>query len=304
MPDQLTPADSHLVPASTRQEHVFRIAEAWRCAVESIIETGSRLIEAKGALKHGEFEIMVRNELPFSESTARKLMRIASHPIIGNRAHVNDFPASWGTLYELSKLTPEDLEHAIEHGVVNSKMERKDAIALTGRQTTPPPSEDVRMEVKCAFCREIETKLPGHQWTENDSPEDQPASTDIVDGLAAQIRKFLAYPKTFTLRATKRGARSMKAPSSEKITLRDKIERVIDRRQRLVPDIVDELRRALRELSATANALGERLEAPITATLDAETTVHGFEEAYARHREEGLLARIAAYKDELPPRPT
>ncbi|WP_202801491.1 hypothetical protein, partial [Bradyrhizobium genomosp. III] len=134
------------------------------------------MIDAKGVLNHGEFEIMVRNELPFSESTARRLMSIASHPTLANRAHVNDLPASWGTLYELSKLKPEDLERALEHGVINSKMERKDAVALLG---APPASavSDHRTEMKCAFCREIESKLPGHQWTENDSAEDQLASS-------------------------------------------------------------------------------------------------------------------------------
>ncbi|WP_234679831.1 DUF3102 domain-containing protein [Bradyrhizobium monzae] len=299
-------ANSEDLPSSARQEHVLRIAEAWRSAVESIIETGSRLIDAKGTLNHGEFEIMVRNELPFSESTARKLMRIASHPIIANRAHVNDLPASWGTLYELSKLKREDLERAIEDGVVNSKMERKDAMALAGRQTILPRSEDIRTEVKCALCRETERKLPGHQWTENDFAEDQPASTELVDDLADQIRKFLAYPKASTLIATKRGARFRTTPVSRKIAVREKIERIIDTRERLVPEIVGELNRALRGLATTANELAERLEASTVATLDGEAKAQsnsrkGFDEAYVRHREAVLIARIAAYQSELPP---
>lgn len=128
MQDQLDLENS--IATSTRQEHVIRIVGAWRSALESIIETGSLLIDSKAALIHGEFQIMVRDELPFSESTARKLMSIASHPTLANRAHVNDLPVSWSTLYELSRLKQEDLERAIEHGVVNSKMERKDAAAL------------------------------------------------------------------------------------------------------------------------------------------------------------------------------
>lgn len=50
---------------------------------------------------------MVRLELPFGESTAEKLMKIASHPLLSKSEHVPILPPAWGTLYELTKLPPE-----------------------------------------------------------------------------------------------------------------------------------------------------------------------------------------------------
>jgi hypothetical protein len=241
----------------TRQEHALRIAGTWRKAVECYLEAGSLLIEAKKELDHGEFEAMVRDELPFSASTARKLMSIAAHPVIVNRAHVNDLPASWGTLYELSKLTKEHLESAIEHGLVTSKMERKDAVALLGRPVSiaasnEVASEEVHTEVQCAFCKEIKNTPVGHQWC--DASEDQPASLEIVEDLSAQITKFLSYPKMW---------------NADKITLRHKIDRIIEARDGIHPHISEELCGALRELGTTANELAAKLEAPI-ATVPAD----------------------------------
>lgn len=264
MKRERVPEDFDTAPAFTRQEHVMRIGGAWRKAVGCFIEAGSLLIEAKKELDHGEFEAMIRDELPFSPSTARKLMSIAMHPVLGNRAHVNDLPASWGTLYELSRMKKEQLERAIEHDLVNSKMERKDAEALLGRPVSVAATNEVRTEVRCAFCKEIESTPAGHQW--HDASEDQPASMDLVDDLAAQIKKFLAYPMLRIPFRNRRGAQSFKrAPFPDKITLRDKIDRIIEARDSLHPAITDELSGALRELASTANELADRLEAEITA---------------------------------------
>ncbi|WP_157158866.1 hypothetical protein [Bradyrhizobium genomosp. III] len=97
----------------------------------------------------------------------------------------------------------------------------------------------------------------------------------------------------------------MKTPDTQRVTLRDKIERIIDTRKRLVPEIVDELRRALRELEGTANKLADRLESPIAAVLDEEAIARPltcsskrFNESYGRQRRARLLERISAYKAE------
>ena len=93
----------------TWETYVHDINAAWRKAVDSIIETGRILLEAKDGpyrLKHGAFEAMVRTELPFNERTGQMLMRIARHPILSDAKHVSllppkigtrsDFAANWG----------------------------------------------------------------------------------------------------------------------------------------------------------------------------------------------------------------
>src|SRR5262245_20790937 len=96
--------DQHL-----SKEWTSCIAAAWRKGVEAFIETGRLLIEAKDALDHGQFEAMVRLKLPFDPSVARKLMAVARHPVLSNRAHAHVLPPSWTTLYELTKLPDETL---------------------------------------------------------------------------------------------------------------------------------------------------------------------------------------------------
>ena len=47
---------------------------------------------------------MVEAELPFSASTARRLMAISEDMRLSNPAHGQLLPQSWRTLYELTKL--------------------------------------------------------------------------------------------------------------------------------------------------------------------------------------------------------
>jgi hypothetical protein len=112
-------------PASkTPKDWAGRITASWQQAVQSIIQTGRLLIQAKDDLDHGEFSGM---ELPFSARTAQMLMKIADHPVLSNAKHVSHLPPSWGTLYQLTHLPDEALETLLADGTINCDLERKDA---------------------------------------------------------------------------------------------------------------------------------------------------------------------------------
>lgn len=117
-----------LVP--TRSEFAERICSHWQDSVQNILEVGRDLTQAKNSLAHGEFEAMVKADLPFSEQTARKLRSIASDERLSNRAHGRDLPASWTSLYELTKLDDEQWVSAMESGAIRPDMERKDITKL------------------------------------------------------------------------------------------------------------------------------------------------------------------------------
>jgi hypothetical protein len=104
--------------------HAERISAAWGKQVASILETGQALIDAKDELEYGSFEAMVQQKLPFEPRTARRLMAIAKCNLL--RTHVSDLPASWGTLYELTRLPLEMLRAKLNDGTINPKTERKD----------------------------------------------------------------------------------------------------------------------------------------------------------------------------------
>jgi Protein of unknown function (DUF3102) len=139
-------------------EWTSRIAAAWQKGVEAILETGRLLIEAKAALKYGEFKSMVQLKLPFNPGTAQRLMAIARHPVISNAAHAPLLPPSWTTLYELTKLSPEALLPKIEDGSITPKTERRDVIAMRPVPTKKPSTKkaaNVEKSIAAASARPV-----------------------------------------------------------------------------------------------------------------------------------------------------
>lgn len=117
-------------PASNRGEWAASIRDMWTTAADAFIGAGRELIDAKAHLPHGEFEAMVESDLPFGPRTARCLMAIAADPRIADSDHAERLPASWGTLYQLTRLDDEAFERAIAIGDINPDMERRDAERL------------------------------------------------------------------------------------------------------------------------------------------------------------------------------
>jgi hypothetical protein len=110
-----------------------QISAAWRKSVEAIIETGQLLIGAKTTLAHGQFELMVKTCCPFGKRTAQTLMAIASHPVLSNAQHVARLPAAWGTLGELARFEPDELDHAIRNYWVKPELKREEVSKLRKR---------------------------------------------------------------------------------------------------------------------------------------------------------------------------
>jgi hypothetical protein len=113
-----------------------RSVEGWQKSVEGILEAGRLLAEAKAALPHGGFEIMVRDQLPFSVRTVQTLMQIAGNPVLSNAQHVALLPPSWGTLAALARVKPLDLKEAIDAGSVQPDMTRAEVDALAKKTKT------------------------------------------------------------------------------------------------------------------------------------------------------------------------
>jgi hypothetical protein len=109
-----------------------RITECWQKQVPSIFEVAALLESAQAELRKRDWTAMVRNDLPFSQSTATKLARIAKCDHLRNSDHGPSLPACWRTLYELTMLTAEQFELGIKSGAINPKMQRKSVKALRG----------------------------------------------------------------------------------------------------------------------------------------------------------------------------
>ena len=119
---------------TARAEWAERITMAWRKSVEAVLDAGRLLKEAKTALPHGAFTAMIENDLPFGARTVQMLMKIADDPRITDPNHGSLLPASWRTLYELTKLTDEQFEARLSTGGIHPEMERRDIVVAAIRE--------------------------------------------------------------------------------------------------------------------------------------------------------------------------
>lgn len=133
----LAPGDAQAPSPETRAEFVAAIKLKLQGAVEQVVAAGDLLVAAKAKLDHGEFGDMIEADLPFGGRTARRLMAIAEDPWIrdqiSNRTHESVLPASWMTLYEITRLPPERRDELVAGGVINPTMQRRD-IATVAKQ--------------------------------------------------------------------------------------------------------------------------------------------------------------------------
>lgn len=160
------------------------VTAAWQGAVESIVETGRRLIEAKERVGHGNW-LPTLEKLPFSQATASKLTLIARHPDISNHSHVNSLPPSWGTLYVLSQLPPGEIPQRIEAGEITPELERVTA------QNWAAVYQQAKQESLNAYDDAIDgfTKMLAYAKTYK-PPADMPAGHRPVAEFAKQAREL------------------------------------------------------------------------------------------------------------------
>ena len=109
------------------------IRAAWLKSVQGIIDTGKALTEAKHALPHGEWLLMVSEDLPFKERAAQRLMAIAADNWISKASHGTYLPASWRTLAEMTRLDDGQKQGLVEHAQeTGHPVERRDVEAVLG----------------------------------------------------------------------------------------------------------------------------------------------------------------------------
>ena len=169
-------ADVVLTPGEwTPQQAATHVSEAWQNAVESIVETGRRLIEAKQRVGHGWWLDTVAL-LPFSERTARALMQVATHPDLGNRQHAADLPASWYTLSVLAQLPPGEVAKRIESGEITPDIDRATAQEIAASYRAAEDEErrkraEERRDAVALLVRVLDLVSPlgvdQHDWVES-----------------------------------------------------------------------------------------------------------------------------------------
>lgn len=153
------PKDSALFWIQLLRGDSDRFELSMRRSLAAAVRLGKRLLQARDSVPHGEFgrlfaehENRVPQALTFSSSWARKLMTIASHPVIEaeaaapNRDHEHVLPADVNTVYLLARLPVAELEDAITNGQVTPTMRRADARDLLPAPDGEPAEPDDLVE--------------------------------------------------------------------------------------------------------------------------------------------------------------
>src|SRR5690349_9168463 len=113
----------------TREEFVAAISGLWRDAQTRFLAIGRYLTRAKERLPHGEFEAMVKNDLPFTPPVAFQL-RAAADAIDAGRLPAEQVPPSYSTVYQLAQLTDTELERAKDAGLLRPDVRREEVMAF------------------------------------------------------------------------------------------------------------------------------------------------------------------------------
>jgi hypothetical protein len=118
------------------KRYANEITGEWRKAVDGILAVGQLLQDAESNLSAPEW-VDLYAELPFSKSTADKLLEIARDTRL--LSHKEHLPPSWGTLYEITQLDDAKFHAGLSQGLITPAVERQHIIEYkrqTGAGTT------------------------------------------------------------------------------------------------------------------------------------------------------------------------
>jgi hypothetical protein len=134
--------NSVVAELETREEFVIEISRLWGDAQNTFLTIGRYLVQAAGRLKHGEYQAMVENELPFGYTVSYQLRRVAE-AIDSGRLPGADLPPNYSTIYQLTTLNDEQLQLAQSHvpTLIRPTVKREDIVQFKrGLAKAKPPA--------------------------------------------------------------------------------------------------------------------------------------------------------------------
>ena len=112
---------------STVRECADQIKVLWSQAQHCFVNIGRHLLDAKERLPHGEYELMIQNDLPFGKSVAHALSTIAK-AVIANKVEESLLPTDYTTSYHIVTLPDDELKLAKERDLISPKTTRKEIL--------------------------------------------------------------------------------------------------------------------------------------------------------------------------------
>lgn len=118
-----------------------RIESAWQKSVQSVIEVGNLVKQAKEQL--GVSYTLLESELPFSSTVAAFLIKIAENPVLSNPTYHARLPNGYNTLYYLASVDEKQLVEQIENGEITPNFTLASAKSLREALPKKPSSTTI-----------------------------------------------------------------------------------------------------------------------------------------------------------------
>jgi hypothetical protein len=112
-----------------KEDFVREISNLWRDVQRRILMIGRYLNRAKTLLPHGEFQQMIKAELPFSEQVAYQMRQVAA-AVDAGRFLEEELPRNYSVAYQLVTLSEHEVQIARERLLFRPDVRRSELLAL------------------------------------------------------------------------------------------------------------------------------------------------------------------------------
>lgn len=120
-------------PVKTVEGWAGLISTSWHRATEQILETAQLILEAEKRLSPSSIRQLKMQSLPFGVGTYSKLKKIAESNVITNPKNLEFLPNSFSTIYELTHLSENEFNQAVNDGTLTTDTTRLSVIELRSK---------------------------------------------------------------------------------------------------------------------------------------------------------------------------
>lgn len=113
----------------TKDDFVREISHLWLDVQKRVLLIGRYLNHAKRLLPHGEFQQMIRAELPFSEQVAYQMRQVAA-AVDSGRFLEEELPRNYSVAYQFVTLSEREVQIARQRQLFRPDVRRSELLAL------------------------------------------------------------------------------------------------------------------------------------------------------------------------------
>ena len=117
------------VDLRVKEDFIREVSNLWRDVQRRVLMIGRYLNRAKTMLPHGEFQYMIKAELPFSEQVAYQMRQVAA-AVDAGRFLEEELPQNYSVAYQLVTLSEREVQIARQRRLFRPNVRRSELLAF------------------------------------------------------------------------------------------------------------------------------------------------------------------------------